>query len=348
MISVADKISSLDQGYATGDLSLYPEALDDKEVLYEVSNNAKTTLKQTLPYNGKIIIVEDTTGFPAKGQLRLGTGPDGDGVYELVIYGKKTTNTFQELKRGFAGSRQNVWNAKKTYVTISVSAEAHNAVKDAVINMQANLGVKTSPSETSLNGILIKQETRFLAPKPLFRAFPIKGPPSLKVRFQNFATGHIVRYLWDFGDGGTSLERNPTHLYVTEGRYTVKLNVITSTGAQGVATKTEYIEVNSDESIPFAYIESVTSPYSIKTAAELTLQGDPTNPKEFVFVDQTDGDVVQRNWVFGDGEKEIQEDANIHETSHIYSKPGEYLVTLLVVFSNGRLKKVELPLLEVL
>lgn len=345
---MADKISSLDQGYETGDLSLYPEALDDKETLYEVANNAKTTLKQTLPYNGKIIIVEDTTGFPAKGQLRLGTGPDGDGMYELITYGKKTANTFQELKRGFAGSRQNTWNAKKTFVTISVSAEAHNAIKDAIINMQENLGTSINPTSTSLNGILTKQEIRFLAPKPLFRAYPIKGPPPLKVRFQNFSTGHVVRYLWDFGDGGTSLERSPTHLYLTEGKYTVKLNVITSTGAQGVATKTEYIEVNIDESIPFAYIESLTNPYSIKTAAQMTLDGTPTSPKEFVFVDQTDGDIVQRNWIFGDGEKEIQEDANVHETSHIYSEPGEYLVTLLVIFSNGRLKKVEMPTLEVL
>lgn len=345
---MTDRVSSLDSGYESGDLSLYPSVLDDKEILYEVTNNAKTTLKQTLPYNGKIIIVEDATSFPATGQLRLGTGPDGDGIYELVTYGKRTSNTFQDLKRGFAGSRQNAWNARKTYVTISVSAEAHNAVKDAIINMEKNVGLISNPDSESLNGILTAQEVRFLAPKPLFRAFPIKGPPPLKVRFQNFSTGHVVRYLWDFGDGGTSLERSPTHLYVNEGKYTVKLNVTTSTGAQGVATKIEYIEVNIDESIPFAYVESLTDPYSVETAAELTADGDETEPKEFVFVDQTDGDVVQRNWVFGDGEKETQEDANIHQTSHIYSKPGEYDVTLLIVFSNGRLKKIELPTIDVL
>ena len=343
-----DRISSLDSGYRSGDLSLYPEILDDKDTLYEVRNNAKTILKQTVSYNSKIIIVEDATGFPSKGQIRLGGSSDGDGVFELITYGKKTANTFQELKRGFAGSRQNTWPARTTYATNSVSAEHHNAVKDAVINMEVNVGLIESPESISLNGILTTQETRFLAPKPLFRAFPIKGPPTLKVRFQNFSTGHVVRYLWDFGDGGTSLDRSPTHSYLTEGKYTIKLNVITSTGAQGVATKYGYIEVNSDESIPFMYIESISDPYSVKTAAILTNGGSPTQPKEFVFVDQTDGDIVQRNWVFGDGNKEIQEDANIHDTSHIYTEPGEYVVTLLVIFSNGRLKKVELPLLIVL
>lgn len=343
-----DKIASTDASYISGDLSLYPNVLDDKETLYEVRNNATTILKQTVSYNSRIIIVEDATMFPPKGQIRLGGAPNGDGVFELIAYEKKTSNTFQELKRGFAGSRQNTWPARNTHVTNSVSAESHNAIKDAVINMETNIGLIESPEPVSLNGILTTQEIRFLAPKPLFRAFPTKGPPTLNVRFQNFSTGHIVRYLWDFGDGGTSLERSPTHSYVAEGKYTIKLNVVTSTGAQGVATKYGYIEVNSDESIPFMYVESISEPYSVKTASSLTSAGSPTQPKEFVFVDQTDGDVVQRNWVFGDGDKEIQEDANIHDASHIYSEPGEYTVTLLVVFSNGRLKKVEIPLLTVL
>jgi len=340
---MVDRISSLDAGYTVGDLSLFPEALDDKETLYEAANNAETILKQTLPYNGRTVIVESTEGFPDKGLIRIGSAPDGDGMFELIVYDKKTANTFQDIKRGFAGSRQNIWRAKESWVTNSVAAPHHNSIKDAVINMEVNAGLKTDPEPESLNGILTAQEVRFLAPKPQFRAFPIRGVPSLKVRFQNFSTGHIVRYLWDFGDGGTSLERSPIHEYVSEGLYTVKLNVITSTGAQGVATKTNYIEVNDDESAPFFYVESISDPYSVKTAATLTAGGTPTQPKEFMFVDQTDGDIVQRNWVFGDGNQETQEDADIHETSHIFTDPGEYIVTELIVFSNGRLKKVELP-----
>ncbi len=344
-----DRIASTDLGYRSGDLSLFPEAMDDKETLYEARNNAKTTLKHTLAYNGKIIIVEDATGFPPKGQIRIGGKPDGDGMFELIVYGKRTANTFKELKRGFAGSRQNTWKAQQTYVTNSVVAEHHNAIKDAVVNMEVNAGLRTDPEPVSLNGILTAQEIRFLAPKPLFRAFPIKGKPPLKVRFQNFSTGNVVSYLWDFGDGSSSPDRSPTHLYLAEGIYTIKLNVVTSTSAQGVSTKYKYIEVNSDESPPFMYIKSVSEPYSVKTAAILnSTHTDHIKAKEFIFVDQTDGDIVQRNWVFGDGTKEIQEDANIHETSHIYDEPGNYVVTLLVIFSNGRLKKVELPLLNVL
>ena len=191
-------------------MSLFPEALDDKHVLFEATNNSFVFLKQTLTYNGKIIIVEDTSSFPEKGELRIGPLPGEAGEYELVYYDKKTSNTFQKLKRGYAGSKINYWPAVKSCVSNAVVAEHHNAIKDAILNIEVDLGVKDFPDPASLNGILKYQEIRFLAPKPLFRAYPIKGPPPLNVRFQNFTTGHIARFLWDFGDGGTSLEKNPT------------------------------------------------------------------------------------------------------------------------------------------
>ena len=345
-----DRISSLDAGYTSGMLSLFPEALDDREVLNEATNNAVVLLKQTLTYSGKIIIVESTEGFPETGQLTIGPPPGVQGPYELIAYGKKTATTFQNLKRGFSGSYQSTWIARTAYVSNGVSADHHNAVKDAVLNIEKDLGVKEFPEATSLNGILKAQEVRFLAPKPLFRAYPIRGVPPLKVRFQNFSTGHIIRYLWDFGDGGVSLEKSPIHTYVQEGIYTVKLNIVTSTGAQGITTKTEYITVDLEEGIPFFYVDSITDPYSVQTASARTagtLAPDftpiETEPKTFRFIDQSDGDIVQRNWVFGDGETESQIDPDIHETTHIYSKPGSYTVTLLIVFANGRLKRVELP-----
>jgi PKD repeat protein len=336
------RISTLDSGYTTGDLSLFPQALDDKNILYIATNNAKTALVHTLSFIGKTVFVEDTSQFPATGIIRIGYEGENS-AFELIAYSKKTQNTFQGLQRGFSGSRQGFWLPDKVYVSNAVVADHHNAVKDAIIQIETDLGTKTDPGEGSLNNILKSQEIRFLTPKPLFQAFPRKGPPSLHVRFQNYTTGHIVRYLWDFGDGGTSLDKSPNHTYVTEGKYTVKLNIISSTGAQGVATKTAYIEVNSDESLPFFYVESVSEPYSMETATALTNNGDPTDPKEFVFVDQTDGDITQRNWLFGDGEQFTQNDPDNHVTSHIYSKPGEYVVTCLIIFNTGRLKKVELP-----
>lgn len=335
---MADRISSLDSGYQTGELSIFPQALDDRETLFEARNNAETKLKHSLSYSSRLIVVEDASAFPPRGQLRIGPAPGEAGQYELVYYDKKTRDTFQGVKRGFAGSFPNHWPAGKTWVTNAVHAEHHNAIKDALINMEVDCGLKLEPDPLSLNGILKRQEVRFLTPKPIFRAYPIKGKPPLKVRFQNFTTGYIGRYLWDFGDGGTSLEESPIHTYLKEGKYTVKLNVTSTFGGQGVVTKSEYIEVNIDESMPFFYVDSVSDPYSVATAT-----AESRTPKTFLFVDQSDGDIVQRNWIFGDGNSLTQEDPDIHTASHVYEEPGEYIVTQLIVFANGRLKRVELP-----
>lgn len=50
-------------------------------------------------------------------------------------------------------------------------------------------------------------------------------------------------YLWDFGDGETSTEINPVHVYAAAGTYTVTLS-ITLAGNTVVETKTDYVVVN--------------------------------------------------------------------------------------------------------
>ena len=334
--------SSLDIGYTTGDLSVFPEARDNKNTLYEVRNNAETKLKQTLSYNGKYIIVEDNSGFPPRGLLRVGPPAGKPGAAELIYYDSKTTGLFRNLIRGFAGSRQNPWPVG-SWVTNAVMAEHHNAIKDAVIQIERDLGVEDRPIETSLNGILKTQETRFLAPKAIFRAHRIDGPPPFQVRFQNFSTGPLVRYLWDFGDGTTSVEKNPIHTYQTEGVYSVQLNVITSLGAQGITYKKNYITVDEASRPPFFYVLPYQG-YSRETAENLSIE-----PTKFNFVDQTDGDVIQRYWIF-DGPGEVNGEAidgtsypvfdpNIHTVNYVYDKPGTYTPTVLILFENQKLNR---------
>lgn len=44
-----------------------------------------------------------------------------------------------------------------------------------------------------------------------------------RVKFTNLSSGKAVSYLWDFGDGTTSTEKNPLHVYAKSGYYTVKM-----------------------------------------------------------------------------------------------------------------------------
>lgn len=318
-------------------MSVYPQAKDNKTILYEAKNNAETVLKQSLSYAGKYIIVDSTDAFTDSGIVHIGPPPGKPGIAELVFYSRKTSTTLQGLIRGFAGSRQNQWPSG-AWVTSGVMAEHHNTIKDAVLQLERYLGVETFPEDNSLNGILQALETKFLSPRPLFRAFPTKGPPPMRVRFQNFTIGTPLRFLWDFGDGTTSVESSPIHTFLSEGMYTIVLNIITGTGAQGVTTKFNYVNVNNEERTPFFYV-TPSQGDSQEKAARSTLLEIPLDPTAFMFVDQTDGDVSQRYWIFDDGTTASVEDPNIHSVTHTYASPGEYEPSVIVLFNNQKIKR---------
>jgi PKD repeat protein len=61
--------------------------------------------------------------------------------------------------------------------------------------------------------------------------------------------GSIVSWLWDFGDGTTSYERNPKHVFSSPGTYTVVLTVRDHEGAEKSTSKTIYVG-NKVESKP--------------------------------------------------------------------------------------------------
>lgn len=302
--------SSLDSTYTTGGLSSYPTGIDDSISLYKAANNAQTTLIQTLPFSGKFLIVNDTSLFPSQGLIKIGS--------ELIYYATKTTGSFQNLQRGFAGTQQQQYS-QGTTVSLTVDAELHNAVKDAVINIENYLGVQSLPSTTSLNGILKAQENRFLAPKPIFRGFPRLGSPPLQVRFQNFSNRLPSRFLWDFGDGGTSTDISPTHTYLEEGVFTVELKMVTVLKGQCVLTKSGYIVVSKSLIPPFMYVQPTMG----------------TTSTTFTFIDQTEGEITSRYWIFGDGETASIDDPDNHTITHTYAQAGTYDASLLVVFSDG-------------
>lgn len=56
-----------------------------------------------------------------------------------------------------------------------------------------------------------------------FIASPLSGHPPLTVAFTDLSTGLPSAWLWDFGDGHTSTDQNPTHTYDTAGSYDVTL-----------------------------------------------------------------------------------------------------------------------------
>ncbi len=78
-----------------------------------------------------------------------------------------------------------------------------------------------------------------------FSAFPLAGPAPLEVSFTDLSestTKEIAEWRWYFGDGRTSTERNPSHVYRDTGTYSITLSV-TTLDQMNVTTKKHFIAV---------------------------------------------------------------------------------------------------------
>lgn len=56
-----------------------------------------------------------------------------------------------------------------------------------------------------------------------------------KIDFQDSSRSTPQQWLWDFGDGATSTDRNPTHAYLNDGTYTVQLIVTNNMGSDTIS-----------------------------------------------------------------------------------------------------------------
>ena len=75
-----------------------------------------------------------------------------------------------------------------------------------------------------------------------FTADLTSGPVPLTVNFTDQSTGDITSWSWDFGDGATSTEQNPSHTYTDAGTYTVSLAVTGPCGSD-TEVKVNFITV---------------------------------------------------------------------------------------------------------
>ena len=153
-------------------------------------------------------------------------------------------------------------------------------------------------------------------------SFSPQAPTTLEtVRFTELSTdpdGEIVAWHWDFGDGSTSSERNPTHRYSQKGTFVVELRVTDSDGLN--ATVTHEITV---ENIP-PHAQFTFSPESPRVGEPISFDASPS--------EDPDGEIVQYAWDFdGDGVA----DAEGARVSWTFTGEGSCTVSLTVVDNDG-------------
>jgi PKD repeat protein len=158
--------------------------------------------------------------------------------------------------------------------------------------------------------------TNYVTVEPLaagFTATPTSGAAPLAVAFTDTSTGEPTAWSWNFGDGTTSTERNPSKTYSTAGSYTVSLTV---TGKDGVATNT---------TTRTGYINAL--PLTADFTASPTSGPAPFSTN---FTDTSIGSPTGWSWTFGDGATSTE-----RNPSHTYAAPGKYTVTLTVTDGSG-------------
>ncbi len=171
-----------------------------------------------------------------------------------------------------------VYNAPGTY---SVTFTAGNAAGNNSATQTNYITVLTVPT-ASFNG-------------------SVSGNTATFTNNTNDATG----YSWDFGDGGSSTQENPSHVYNASGTYTVTL---TATNACGSSTAMQMVTI-------------LLPPQAAFTAS--TTEG--CAPLEVTFTNQSSADATDYDWTFEGGTPATSNAANPVVT---FDQPGVYTVTL--------------------
>lgn len=85
-------------------------------------------------------------------------------------------------------------------------------------------------NEFGLKDTLVKSLESIDKLNSLFTADILQGKVPHSVEFKNRSSDNAVRFIWNFGDGTSSIEPNPTHIFNTPGTYGISLTVFDSEG----------------------------------------------------------------------------------------------------------------------
>ncbi len=157
-----------------------------------------------------------------------------------------------------------------------------------------------------------------LVPSASASATPQSGYAPLQVSFFGNASGGNapLQYQWNFGDGATSTDQNPTHSYASTGTYTATLVVTDANNDSDSATVAITVK---DNSVP--QVSVAASPTSGIVPFNVNFNSTVTN-----------GDApFTYEWNFGDGSP-VETTAN---PTHSYTTGGTYTATLTVTDANG-------------
>ncbi len=129
------------------------------------------------------------------------------------------------------------------------------------------------------------------------------------INFNNLTTinSGVLNYVWDFGDGTTSINAQPAKTYITSGNYLVTLIATSNNGCTDTLAQS------------FAVFPNSTADFSVTNVCD----GDTV-----FFTNNSTGNISTYAWNFGDGNTSTD-----IQPAHLYNAPGTYQVQLIT--DNG-------------
>jgi len=147
------------------------------------------------------------------------------------------------------------------------------------------------------------------------------------VNFTDLSTNTPTSWSWDFGDGNTSTQQNPSNQYNTAGTYTVTLTATNADGSD-IETKTAYIVVSDPVPPTTDFVADITS---------------ASVGQVISFTDLTVGVPTAWSWNFGDGNT-----STAQNPTHSYAAPGSYTVTLTATNAYGSDTEIKTAYIQIL
>lgn len=130
-------------GQSTPGTVRFPTNLDDSDSLFRTTDNARSTLTNSITSGSTAIDVTSTSTFPATGSIVIDN--------EIIYYTSKTSTQFSGLMRGAVGTTAASHTAGVS-VRSPILAVHHNKIVDSIVATQTKIG---SGSSTPTSGTIL-------------------------------------------------------------------------------------------------------------------------------------------------------------------------------------------------
>ncbi|MEA1787736.1 PKD domain-containing protein, partial [Arenibacter sp. GZD96] len=261
-----------------------------------------------------VITVNSTTGNQAPVAVATANPLSGDAPLTVNFTGSTSTDDVAVTSY--------VWDFGDGSPIVSTADPVHTFTVAGVFEVTLTVEDAEGLSDVSTISITVNSPLANQPPVAVASATPLSGDAPLTVNFTGSTSTDdvaVTSYVWDFGDGTSSTEPNPTHTFTTVGVFNVTLMVQDVDGLSDTATITITVIDPTGNQPPVAQISA--APVLGNVPLEVIFTGDNSTD---------DVGIVSYIWDFGDGATSTEPNP-----IHTFTTIGEFDVTLTVSDIEG-------------